>query len=81
MERSYLISIFSSRLADPSLSFCSGDHPGAAHDTHSAAQAGSSSDSTNSYKGDDARRFRREWNVANDRYFEATRQNGQWSLP
>jgi hypothetical protein len=77
MERSDLISIFSSCLADPSLSLCSGDHPGAAHDTHSATQAASSSDFANSYKGDDARRFHHEWNATINHYSEATRHNGQ----
>ena len=39
-------------------------------------QAASSSDSADSYNGDDARRFRHEWNAAVDRYSKATRQNG-----
>ena len=37
----------------------------------------SSSDSSNSYNGDDARRFLQEWRVAKDCYSEATRDNGQ----
>ena len=41
------------------------------------AQAASSSDSVGSYDGDNARRFCREWNVAVDRYSEATWRNGQ----
>jgi len=56
--------------------FSSGDHPGAAHDAHSVAQAGSSSDSADSYNGDDARHYRHEWNAAIDRYSEATRESG-----
>jgi hypothetical protein len=41
------------------------------------AQAVSSFDFADSYDGDDAWRFHREWNAAIDRYSEATRQNGQ----
>ena len=37
----------------------------------------SSSDSVDSYDGDDAQRFCHKWNVAVDRYSEATRCNGQ----
>jgi hypothetical protein len=37
----------------------------------------SSSDSADSYNGDDAQRFRREWNAAIDHYSKATKQNGQ----
>lgn len=52
--------------------FSSGDHLGAAHDAHSAEQAGSSSNSADSYNGNDARRYGHEWNMAIDHYFEAT---------
>jgi hypothetical protein len=41
------------------------------------AQAASSSDSADSYNGDDARRFSCEWNAAIDCYSEATKQNEQ----
>jgi hypothetical protein len=41
------------------------------------AQVASSSDSANSYNGDEARRFRHEWNAAVDHYFEATQRNRQ----
>ena len=37
----------------------------------------SSSGSSNSYDGDDARSFFREWRAAEDRYSEAIRNNGQ----
>ena len=37
----------------------------------------SSSDSSDSYNGDDARCFLREWRAAKDRYSEATWENGQ----
>ena len=40
-------------------------------------QVASPSDSTDSYDGDDARHFCREWNAMVDRYSEATRHNGQ----
>ena len=40
----------------------------------------SSSNSSNSYNGDDARRFFREWRVADDRYSEAIRNNGQLEI-
>ena len=35
---------------------------------------------TDSYDGDDVRRFRREWNAAVNCYSEATRCNGQLEL-
>ena len=35
------------------------------------------SDSSDSYNGDDARRFLQEWRAAKDRYSEATRENSQ----
>ena len=41
------------------------------------AQAASSSDSIDSYDGDDARCFHREWNAEVDCYSEATQRNGQ----
>ena len=34
-------------------------------------------DSSDSYTGDDARRFLQEWKAAKDHYSEATRENGQ----
>jgi len=40
----------------------------------------SSSDSFDSYNGDDAWRFLREWRAAQDRYSEATRENGQLEI-
>jgi len=40
----------------------------------------SSSGSSNSYDGDDARCFFREWRVAEDRYSEAIRNNGQLEI-
>jgi hypothetical protein len=67
-----LISTFSSHLVDPSLSLCSGDHPSAAHDAHSAAQVGCSSGSADSYDGDDAQPFHHEWNAMIDHYSKVT---------
>jgi len=40
----------------------------------------SSSDSSDSYNGDDARRFLWEWRVAQNCYSEATRENGQLKI-
>jgi hypothetical protein len=40
----------------------------------------SSSDSFDSYNGDDARCFIREWKVTQDHYSEATRENGQLKI-
>ena len=40
----------------------------------------SSLDSSDSYNGDDARRFLREWRAAQNRYSEATRENGQLEI-
>ena len=40
----------------------------------------SSSDSSDSYIGDDARHFLQEWKAAKDRYSEATRENGQLEI-
>ena len=40
----------------------------------------SSSGSSNSYDGDDARCFFREWRAAEDRYSEAIRNNGQLEI-
>ena len=40
----------------------------------------SSSDSSNSYDGDDARCFFREWRAVEDRYFEAIQNNGQLEI-
>ena len=45
-------------------------------DAASSAPA-SSSGSSNSYDGDDTRRFFREWRAAEDRYSEAIRNNGK----
>ena len=39
-----------------------------------------SSDSSDSYTDDDARHFLREWRDAKDRYYEATRENGQLEI-
>ena len=49
---------------------------GKATDAASSATA-SSSGSSNSYDGDDAWCFFREWRAAEDRYSEAIRNNGQ----
>ena len=38
------------------------------------------SDSSNSYNGDDARRFLQEWRAAQDYYFEATQENSQLEI-
>ena len=38
------------------------------------------SDSSNSYNGDDARRFLWEWRAAQNRYSEATWENGQLEI-
>jgi len=40
----------------------------------------SSSDSSDSYNGDDARRFIREWRAAQNRYSKATQENGQLEI-
>ena len=49
--------------------------------TASAAVAPDSSlDSSDSYNGDDAWRFLLEWRVAQDRYSEATQENGQLEI-
>ena len=45
-------------------------------DVESAASAGSSDDSSDSYNGDDARRYLHEWNAAMDRYSEVTPERG-----
>ena len=37
-------------------------------------------DSSNSYNGDDARRFLWEWRAAQNHYSEATRENGQLKI-
>ena len=44
-------------------------------DVVSSAPA-SSSDSSDSYNGDDARRFLQEWRAAQNRYSEVTQENG-----
>jgi len=38
------------------------------------------SDSSNSYNGDDAWRFLREWRAAQNRYSEVTQENGQLEI-
>jgi len=48
-------------------------------DATSSAPA-SSLDSSNSYNGDDARCFFREWRAAEDRYSEVIRNNGQLEI-
>ena len=40
----------------------------------------SSLDSSDSYNGDDAQRFLWEWRAAQNRYSEATRENGQLEI-
>ena len=40
----------------------------------------SSSDSSDSFNGDDARCFLQEWKAAQDHYSEATRENGQLEI-
>ena len=40
----------------------------------------SSSDSSNSYNDDDARRFFQEWRAAEDRYSEVIQNNGQLEI-
>ena len=40
----------------------------------------SSSDSSDSYNGDDARRFLREWRAAQNRYSKVTQENGQLEI-
>ena len=39
-----------------------------------------SSDSSDSYNGDDARRFLQEWRAAQNRYSEVTQENGQLEI-
>jgi hypothetical protein len=75
-ERSDPTSIFSSCLAGPTLSFCSGDHPGAIHDAQLMAQAGYCSNSIDYYDGNDVRRFCCERDAVINRYSKATRQHG-----
>ena len=45
-----------------------------------ASTPNSSLDSSDSYKGDDARCFLREWRVARDHYSKATWENGQLEI-
>ena len=52
---------------------------GKATDAASSATA-SSSGSSNSYDGDDAWSFFREWRAAEDRYFKAIWNNGQLEI-
>ena len=40
----------------------------------------SSSDSSNSYNGDNARRYLHEWRMAQNHYSEATWENGQLEI-
>jgi len=48
-------------------------------DTSSSVPA-PSSDSSNSYNGDDARRYLHEWRMAQNHYSEATWENGQLEI-
>ena len=45
-----------------------------------SSMSASSSGSSNSYDGDDARCFFREWRVAKDRYSKAIQNNGQLEI-
>ena len=55
--------------------------PRAGEPSDAASSApGSLSDSSDSYNGDDARCFLREWRAAQDRYSEATRENDQLEI-
>ena len=48
-----------------------------AQDVESAASTGSSDDSSDSYNGDDARRYLCEQNAAMDHYSEVTHESGR----
>ena len=52
------------------------DEPSSA-DSAAAPTLDSSLDSSDSYNGDDARRFLQKWRAAKDHYSEATWENGQ----
>ena len=52
---------------------------GGPSDTASSILA-SLSNSSDSYNGDDARRYLHEWRMAQNRYFEATCENGQLEI-
>ena len=55
--------------------------PRAGEPSDAVSSAPSSSlDSSDSYNGDDARCFLREWRAAQNRYFEATQENGQLEI-
>ena len=45
-----------------------------------SSMVASSSDSSDSYNGDGARRFLQEWRVAQNLYSEVTRENGQLKI-
>ena len=45
-----------------------------------ASTPDSSSDASDSYNSDDTWCFLQEWRAAQDRYFEATRENGQLEI-
>ena len=60
-------------------SLCPLPRAGEPSDTVSSAPA-SSSDSSDSYNGDDARCFLREWRTAQDHYSEATWENDQLKI-
>ena len=50
------------------------------HTNAASSVLASSSGSSNSYDGDDARRFFREWRAAEDRYSEAIQNNCQLEI-
>ena len=60
-------------------SLCSLPRAGGPFDAASSVSA-SSSDSSDSYNGDDARRYLHEWRMAQNRYSEATWENGQLEI-
>ena len=45
-----------------------------------SSMSASSSDSSDSYNGDDARRYLHEWRMAQNRYSEATWENDQLEI-
>ena len=56
-------------------------HPRASKPSEAASSTSDlSSDSSNSYNGDDARRFFQEWRAAEDRYSEVIQNNGQLEI-
>ena len=60
-------------------SLCPLSRAGGPSDAASSVPA-SSSDSSDSYNGDDARRYLHEWRMAQNRYSEATWENGQLEI-